>query len=607
MHKKIIAVVGYANLERLKDKDRKIIQNLALDLGKKLIQEGYIIVNGGLGGVMEAVSSGAREADNYMGGQTLGLVPNYNKNIANPYIDIVLPLGLDVARNVCVASVCDAMVVIGGESGSLSEMALAWQFGKLIIALSNYGYGGIFKNKPLDSRRKDKIYFANNANEVVEILKEKLPLYQKTFAGISKDMTRQEAKDVIKKHCDILVELEFLGQGSEGFIFTDKNKVYKLFKHSSYLSRLYFQLEPLSWKLKGTHFILHFEIYYKDDVLIVSYQYFKTKPFEPMPYKAYIDLLSNFYYAGIVCCDMQPKNLLIDTRHNSFVICDIGWDFISYSNELFESMCRRAFAIYKLQNHLHKIDRIKEFLSPLNTQNNFEALEKFLQCENLLSEYQKFVSKIGAFASHKTLIRNFYMENPQYQNIFDYGAGNGEISSMLSEIGKNVIGYEISDDVIKDKYRAVFKRIIIGNEELENFIKTNQQFDSVLCSLVLCHHLADTQEEALKIIDSIMSNLVRLSKKHIFIAICNPLFFKAKSNIQKRENHTSYNTPHTVTKMMFSTKRNRLDYHRPLGFYEALFAKYGLIVQDIFQSGDFRANHYKISNSDFIFFSLIKE
>ncbi|EAI9944765.1 acyl-CoA synthetase [Campylobacter upsaliensis] len=209
MHKKIIAVVGYANLERLKDKDRKIIQNLALDLGKKLIQEGYIIVNGGLGGVMEAVSSGAREADNYMGGQTLGLVPNYNKNIANPYIDIVLPLGLDVARNVCVASVCDAMVVIGGESGSLSEMALAWQFGKLIIALSNYGYGGIFKNKPLDSRRKDKIYFANNANEVVEILKEKLPLYQKTFAGISKDMTRQEAKDVIKKHCDILVELEF--------------------------------------------------------------------------------------------------------------------------------------------------------------------------------------------------------------------------------------------------------------------------------------------------------------------------------------------------------------------------------------------------------------
>ena len=150
--RKIIAVIGYASLERLEEKDKQIIQDLARDLGKKLIQKGYVIANGGLGGVMEAVSLGARCANNYSDGQILGLIPNYDKSIANPYIDRVLPLGFDIARNVCVASVCDAMVVIGGESGSLSEMAFAWQLGKLIIALSNYGYGGEFKDRTLDSR-----------------------------------------------------------------------------------------------------------------------------------------------------------------------------------------------------------------------------------------------------------------------------------------------------------------------------------------------------------------------------------------------------------------------------------------------------------------------
>lgn len=604
--RKIIAVIGYASLERLEEKDKQIIQDLARDLGKKLIQEGYVVANGGLGGVMEAVSLGARCANNYSDGQILGLIPNYDKSIANPYIDRVLPLGFDIARNVCVASVCDAMIIIGGESGSLSEMALAWQLGKLIIALSNYGYGGEFKNRTLDSRRKDKIYFANNANEVIEILREKLPLYQKTFAGIKKDMTKQEAKDIIKAHCDIEVGLDFLGQGSEGFVFTDRKKIYKLFKHSPYISRLYFQLEPLSKQLKNTRFSLPFEIYYNNDILIISYEYFETKPFKPMPYTAYIELLSDFYYAGIVCCDMQPKNLLIDTQNDRLVICDIGWDFVSYSDAFFKSMCRRAFAIYKLQNHLCKLDNIKEFLSPLNTQEDFSVLEKFLQCENLLSEYQKFFSKIGAFGLHKTLIRDFYKENPQYKSIFDYGAGSGEIAYSLNKIGKSVVGYEISKDIIKDKYQKAFEKIII-DKELENFIQTKKQFDSVLCSLVLCHHLADTQEEALKIIDSIMNNLVLLSKKHIFIVICNPLFYNAKSNIQERKSSDFYDTQHIITKTMFATKRDRLDFHYPLGFYENLFKRFNLKIENLFQSGDTSTSPYRIYNSDFMFFSLIKE
>ena len=104
-----------------------------------------------------------------------------------------------------------------------------------------------------------------------------------------------------------------------------------------------------------------------------------------------------------------------------------------------------------------------------------------------------------------------------------------------------------------------------------------------------------------------MNNLVLLSKKHIFIVICNPLFYNAKSNIQKRKSSDFYDTQHIITKTMFATKRDRLDFHYPLGFYENLFKRFNLKIENLFQSGDTSTSPYRIYNSDFMFFSLIKE
>lgn len=179
---KIIAVVGYANIKEFSFKEE--ISNLALSLGDTLMQEGYAICCGGLGGIMEQVCKGAKNSKFHTQNTILGILPNYSKQIGNKYLDLALPIGLDISRNTSLVSVSDAVVALGGGSGTLNEISAAWQLKKLIICLGDYGFSGELANRRLDNRRDDKIFKASNALEVAKLLKEKLPFYENSFEGI---------------------------------------------------------------------------------------------------------------------------------------------------------------------------------------------------------------------------------------------------------------------------------------------------------------------------------------------------------------------------------------------------------------------------------------
>lgn len=82
-------------------------------------------------------------------------------------------------------------IIIGGGAGTLSEIAMAWQKYKLIIALTCVdGWGKRLAGQKIDNRiryygiNEDCIYPANSIKQVIKILKEKLNLYQKKYQGI---------------------------------------------------------------------------------------------------------------------------------------------------------------------------------------------------------------------------------------------------------------------------------------------------------------------------------------------------------------------------------------------------------------------------------------
>jgi len=104
---------------------------LARDVGRLLAQQGYALVCGGLGGVMEAASRGCHEA----GGTVIGLLPGPEPEAGNPYLTYALPTNLGHARNVLIAHAARGLIAIEGEYGTLSEVAVALKLGRPVIGL----------------------------------------------------------------------------------------------------------------------------------------------------------------------------------------------------------------------------------------------------------------------------------------------------------------------------------------------------------------------------------------------------------------------------------------------------------------------------------------
>ncbi|WP_322800503.1 TIGR00725 family protein [Thermoflexus sp.] len=106
----------------------------AEQVGRLLTAAGAVVICGGRGGVMEAVCRGAVEA----GGLTVGILPGNDPEEANPYVRLPLPTGLGEARNALVVRAAEAVIAIGGEFGTLSEIALALKWGIPVIGLETW-------------------------------------------------------------------------------------------------------------------------------------------------------------------------------------------------------------------------------------------------------------------------------------------------------------------------------------------------------------------------------------------------------------------------------------------------------------------------------------
>jgi uncharacterized protein (TIGR00725 family) len=130
----------------------------AEEVGRLLGSAGAVVVCGGLGGVMEAVCRGARSA----GGKTVGILPGSRREDANAYVDVAIATGLGEARNALVVRAVDAVVAIGGEFGTLSEIALALKSGTPVIGIGTWEL--VRGGEPVDA-----VVVATSAEEAVRL------------------------------------------------------------------------------------------------------------------------------------------------------------------------------------------------------------------------------------------------------------------------------------------------------------------------------------------------------------------------------------------------------------------------------------------------------
>lgn len=139
MRKKVVSVIGGRHC-------KAEVEQITIKLGKKLAKVVDILVCGGLSGTMRAICQGFKAS----GGLTIGIIPSYDKNDANEFVDIVIPTGLGLARNVLVVKSADVVVALPGEAGTLSEIAYCLQFGIPVISLQSWDIPGLIKVKTVE-------------------------------------------------------------------------------------------------------------------------------------------------------------------------------------------------------------------------------------------------------------------------------------------------------------------------------------------------------------------------------------------------------------------------------------------------------------------------
>jgi uncharacterized protein (TIGR00725 family) len=122
-----VAVIGAGTASAQEERDAEAV-------GRGLAAAGAVVVCGGLGGVMEAACRGARAA----GGTTVGILPGTRRDDANPFVDVAIATGLGEMRNGLIVRAVDVLVAVGGEFGTLSEMALGLKAGKPVVALGGW-------------------------------------------------------------------------------------------------------------------------------------------------------------------------------------------------------------------------------------------------------------------------------------------------------------------------------------------------------------------------------------------------------------------------------------------------------------------------------------
>ena len=146
-------------------------EKIAYDTGVEIAKSNSVLISGGLGGVMRASCHGAHDA----GGLTVGIIPQGEHTFANEFCDVVIPSGMGLTRDFLNALSADGVIIIGGGSGTLSEVCAAYMHKRPMVAIRNTGgTAEQYADKFLDHRENIKIIGVDSPKEAVEFILEKI-------------------------------------------------------------------------------------------------------------------------------------------------------------------------------------------------------------------------------------------------------------------------------------------------------------------------------------------------------------------------------------------------------------------------------------------------
>jgi len=101
----------------------------AFRIGQLLAERGSVVLCGGGAGVMAAVAAGVQSRH----GLVVGILPGDDRRDASPDLGVTIATNMGQARNAFLVWSADALIVVGGSWGTLSELALARRRGGIPV------------------------------------------------------------------------------------------------------------------------------------------------------------------------------------------------------------------------------------------------------------------------------------------------------------------------------------------------------------------------------------------------------------------------------------------------------------------------------------------
>ena len=156
----------------------------AKKLGKLIAESGNILVYGAEKDYTSLSTEAAKVASSY-DGITIGVAGGKSKNVYGEYRPTVLiNSGLEIGggREFNLVLSCDVIIAISGGSGTLTEMAIAYQAGIPIIVVDKFGgWSEKLSNEFIDDRKRLKcISCKNEKDALTKAVKEGMKKYENT-------------------------------------------------------------------------------------------------------------------------------------------------------------------------------------------------------------------------------------------------------------------------------------------------------------------------------------------------------------------------------------------------------------------------------------------
>lgn len=167
MRKVQIGIMGsMADLKYTKE-----VEQAAQRLGELVAEKGGILFFGAEKDA-DSLSTAACRGAKRKGGLTVGVTYGKSKDIVEKNADVIIPCGMERGggREFVLVLSCDAIIAISGGSGTLTELAVAYQADIPMVALQGFGgWADKMADQYFDERNRRKVLGASSPEEAVEL------------------------------------------------------------------------------------------------------------------------------------------------------------------------------------------------------------------------------------------------------------------------------------------------------------------------------------------------------------------------------------------------------------------------------------------------------